>query len=90
MPPASIAPQKGTSRNPIFRVLFGFERNGHWNNFSSSNKSDVKAVRATVGISGKARSLETITWPAAWKEVSAMARSCSQPVGLFSSGMHLY
>lgn len=84
IPPAVIAPQKSASRKPSFRFLFGLELHGRWNSFSSRNKSHVKAVRATVGISGKPRNLETRIWPAAWKAISDIATSGSHAVGLCS------
>lgn len=60
------------------------ELHSHWNRFLSRNKSHIKAVRTTVGISEKAKYLEAIIWPAVWKEINVMVRSLSHVVRSWS------
>lgn len=84
MPPAVNAPAKSESTNPIFLFRFGLELHGRWKIFSSMNKSHIKAVRTTVGISVKARYLEAMICPAAWKDIRAIAMSFIHFVGSLS------
>lgn len=80
----SSAPPKSASTKPIFQFCFGLELHSHWNRFLSRNKSHIKAVRTTVGISEKAKYLEAIIWPAVWKEINVMVRSLSHVVRSWS------
>ena len=58
IPPAVMAPKKCESKAPSLRFRFGFELQGRRYRLVSTNKSQTRTVRTTVGISVKARNRE--------------------------------